>query len=250
MTAASHPALSVSGLTAGYGPLTVVWDVSLDVQPGEVVVVLGPNGAGKSSLLSAIFGAGDRSSGSVRVGEVDVSSLPYPKRRASGLGWVPEGRNPFTQLSVRDNLYVSAWLAGHRKKFDVAARDMCDRFPVLGDKFHQRAGTLSGGEQQILALARMLIQEPRVVMLDEPTVGLAPVIVDVLAATVTELKHSGVAWLVAEQNVDWLIPLTDVVHLMRGGRILRTGGPELVATREGLRSAYLGDVTAVNKEEM
>lgn len=234
------PGLATEDLTAGYGALTAVWDMCIEVRSGEVAIAVGPNGAGKSTLLGAIFGVVAARSGRVRLNGSDITKLPYPERRAAGLGWLPEGRAPFAHLTVQDNLYVSAWLAGQRRSFDAAFAELCDRFPVLGRKRSHRAASLSGGEQQIVGLARVLIQKPSVVMLDEPTTGLAPTIVQVLRDTVVDLKHRGTAWLITEQNVDWLLPIADVAYVISGGRIIGHGDAGVVATRDKLRRAYLG----------
>jgi branched-chain amino acid transport system ATP-binding protein len=230
--------LDVDGLDAGYGSLQVLWGVSLAVAPGEVAVVLGPNGAGKSTLLGAIAGDIKTSRGRVTVDGRDVSGHSSVVRLRSGLAWVPEGRNVFQHLTVRDNLRMSARLAGTLAGYDETQQMVFDLFPAMAEKINVSAGSLSGGQQQILAISRALVRKPKVALLDEPTIGLAPSIVDRLGAAIAATRASGVAWVIAEQNLGWLTDITDRTFVLQGGRITASGGRELIASREAVRAAF------------
>lgn len=230
--------LAVTGLCAGYGSLQVLWDVTLAVGQGQIAVVLGPNGAGKSTLLASIAGDVPTTAGRVVVGEDDLTAVSSAKRLKSGLAWVPEGRNVFHHLSVRDNLRISARLAGTGGLWTESEQMVFDLFPVMADKINAPAGTLSGGQQQILAIARAVVRRPRVALLDEPTIGLAPSIVDRLGSAIAATTSTGVAWLVAEQNLGWLTSITDRTYVLQGGRIASEGGPELIESREAVRAAF------------
>jgi branched-chain amino acid transport system ATP-binding protein len=230
--------LEVENLSAGYGSLQVLWGVSLTVGSGEIAVVLGPNGAGKSTLLGAISGDVRTLQGRVSVAGTDVSKRTSTARLRSGLAWVPEGRNIFLHLSVRDNLKMSARLAGMLGDYDESEQMIFELFPAMKEKIVVPAGTLSGGQQQILAISRALVRRPEVALLDEPTVGLAPSIVDRLGAAIAATRASGVSWVITEQNLGWLTDITDRTYVLQGGRITASGGPELIANREAVRRAF------------
>jgi branched-chain amino acid transport system ATP-binding protein len=230
--------LDVESLDAGYGSLQVLWNVSLAVGQGEIAVVLGPNGAGKSTLLGAVAGDVRSPRGQVVLDGTDLSGKPSTRRLRSGLGWVPEGRNVFSHLTVRDNLKMSAKLAGKLSEYDESEAMIFELFPAMAEKIGALSGTLSGGQQQILAISRMLVRRPAVALLDEPTIGLAPSIVDRLGAAIAVTKEQGVSWLIAEQNLAWLAPITDRTYVLQGGRIRARGGQELIASREAIRRAF------------
>lgn len=227
-------------LHSGYGQLQVVHGVTVSVNPGEVTTVIGPNGAGKSTLVATLAGARPLGKGSVALLDKDVSKSTLAKRLRQGLAWVPEGRNVFGHLSVRDNLYLSCYMAGIRRSFSELESQVMEEFPMLARKHRHAASSLSGGEQQILALARALVRRPAVTLLDEPTIGLAPTIVEVLAAAVQERARQGMAWIVTEQNIGWLAGLTTTVHVMVGGRFVGSGQSDLLGDRELIRRLYFG----------
>ncbi|WP_162249842.1 MULTISPECIES: ABC transporter ATP-binding protein [unclassified Nocardioides] len=227
-------------LDAGYGSLQVLWDVGLDLSAGEIGVVLGPNGAGKSTLLGAIVGDVKSGRGSVAAAGEDLTRLPSAKRLRSGLGWAPEGRNVFGHLTVRDNLRMSARLAGIRADYDELEAEVFALFPAMEQKCQALAGTLSGGQQQILAISRILVRRPVVALLDEPTIGLAPSIVEKLGEAIESTKASGVSWLIAEQNLAWLSGICERTYVLQGGRIVRVGGSEIIASRDSIREAFFG----------
>lgn len=235
-------ALTVESLNSGYGSLRVVRNAGFTVGPGDVAAILGPNGAGKSTLLATLAGALPCESGRIRLLGEDVTSRPTHQRLSIGLGWVPEGRNVFLDLSVRDNLYLSARRAGLRKEFDSVSEEVVDQFPVLARKYRNPAGSLSGGEQQILALGRLLARRPKVALLDEPSVGLGPLIVDTLAEAVARQAAAGVTWIVTEQNVEWLKAVASKTYLMSGGQIVEEDDRHGVAMGTArLRDSYFGN---------
>lgn len=230
-------ALVIEGMHAGYGSLPVLHDIGFKVDAGEILAVVGANGAGKSTLLRAIEGLISPSEGRVSVKGQDVTNIPTERRASYGLTLVPENRLCFPNLTVRDNLMLGAWSV--RRKPDI--RDVLDLFPRLESRMHQLAGTLSGGEQQMVAIGRGLMSDPSVIMLDEPSTGLAPMVVVEIMQVLNELKTRGKAILLVEQNVRASFSVADRAVVMQRGLITLRGTPgELIQLPE-VRSAYLGD---------
>lgn len=232
--------LSAKGLSAGYGQLKILRGIDLEVESGQVITVLGPNGAGKSTLMASLAGTIRAWDGQVILDNSNVTQVSYAKRMRAGLGWVPEGRNVFSRLSVRDNIYLSCFMAGLKKEYSELESQLFEEFPVLAKKHLSPAGSLSGGEQQILALARALVRRPKVTLLDEPTVGLAPTIVDVLEAAVARRAAQGMAWVITEQNVGWLQEITTTVQVILGGKVVGKGDSRLLRDRATLQELYFG----------
>jgi branched-chain amino acid transport system ATP-binding protein len=240
------PLLELASVSARYGLVQVLWGASISVGAGETVALVGPNGAGKSSLLRAIAGAIEVFEGDVLLEGESVRRLSSSKRLRSGVAWVPEGRELFPRFSVEQNLYLSARVAGcPKKEFPARLADVGEIFPFLGDRLRTPAGALSGGEQQMVAIARAIVRNPRVILLDEPSAGLAPIIVKRLGEAVTYLQGAGVAVLVAEQNVGWLTELEGRAYTIRGGHVLESGSIDLLKSRDAIRAAYLGGDPAV-----
>lgn len=208
-------ALDVTGLCAGYGPVAVLRDVSLTARPGEVTCIMGRNGAGKTTLLKAVMGLLP-CTGSVRVAGVEVAGLPAHRVPGHGLAWVPQGRRLFGPLTVAENLDVGGLLRGNRA--EVRAHVLA-LFPRLAERLGQVAATLSGGEQQMLAIARALCLEPKVLLLDEPTEGLQPSVIALIRDAVLRLKAEGVAVVLVEQRVDAVLKMADRVAFMAHGRV-------------------------------
>lgn len=233
--------LTVTGLRAGYGQAQVLHGIDLHVHEGEIVVLLGANGAGKSTTLKALSGLTDRS-GSIsfsgeRIGRLSASDIV---RR--GLGQVPEGRGTFPDLTVEENLLLGAYPTS-RSKAQVRAdmEDMVAIFPVLGERSSQRAGLLSGGEQQMLAIARALMAQPRLLLLDEPSLGLAPTITARVFQTLTELNRArGISLLIVEQNAQISLNIADYAYVLEAGNIRVHGPAATIRDDAGLRHAYLG----------
>ena len=238
------PLLEVTDLRTGYGAVPVLHGVSLAVDEGEIVAILGPNGAGKSTTLSAISGLLKPWSGSITFDGSSISGVTPAKTVAMGIAHVPEGRHVFPQLSIEENLKVGSW--AQRAK-PGAYRSNLDRvfgyFPVLSERKDQLAGTLSGGEQQMLAIGRALMSGPRMLIIDEAALGLAPVMVDRVFEIVKEIRKDGNTVLLVEQNAPVTLALADRVYLMQRGEII-AGGPAAEIRDAGVLDAYLGPLAA------
>ncbi len=227
--------LELSGVSAAYGAIEVVHDVSLSVEPGEVVALLGSNGGGKSTLMNVISGLHPPTEGTIHFDGNDVTKTDAPERVASGICAIPEGRGIFPNLTVRENLRLATY-AGV-KTADVEAIAF-DRFPRLAERKSQLAGTLSGGEQQMLALARAFVVSPKLLILDELSMGLAPLIVEDLYGRVAALASEGMALLVVEQFARTILPLANRAAIMAHGVITHVGDPATIEAE--LSSSYLG----------
>lgn len=231
--------LEIRGLSAGYGKIQVLHSVDLEVAPGTCVAVVGPNGAGKSTLLNAIAGLKRPLAGSSRFEGEDVTGLRAHALAAKGLALVPEGRHLFTSLSVVENLKVARRL-GEQRGSEFAMGEVFEMFPALGRRAEVDAGRLSGGEQQMLAIARALMLAPRLVMLDEPSIGLAPAIVSQVMDVARSLTSRSIGVLLVEQNVVEARRVADYAYVLDQGRIVRHGRGEDVLDQESLRKEYLG----------
>jgi len=237
----NEPLLQVRGLGARYGPVAVLHGVDLEVQAGELVAIVGANGAGKTTLLHCLSGLHRPSGGSIRLEGVEISRLAPHRIVAAGIGQVPEGRQVFAPLSVEDNLR----LGGYVQRRDPAwlgqrLRLVYDLFPILEERRAQLAGTLSGGQQQMLAIGRALLGRPRLLLLDEPSMGLAPLLVEEILRVVGELNRQGVTILLVEQNARAALALAQRGYVLETGRVaLAAPAAELLAD-EGVKRAYLG----------
>jgi branched-chain amino acid transport system ATP-binding protein len=233
--------LAVSGCRVAYGKVDVLHDVSLAVGEGEAVALLGPNGAGKSSLLLAIAGALRCRAGHIELDGTPLRGLPPERIAERGLCLVPERRHVFTRLTVRENLEVGLTVPRRRgdAEDDGIARQL-ERFPDLARRIEADAGTLSGGEQQQLAIARALLARPRLLVLDEPSLGLAPQVVDRLFAVIDDLRAEGVTVLLTEQQARRALELADRSYFLREGRVLFETAPGEKPSEERLRAAYIG----------
>jgi branched-chain amino acid transport system ATP-binding protein len=235
------PMLEVHELEAGYGPIRALDRVSLDVDEGELVAIIGANGAGKTTLLMAISGIVPTRGGAVRFrGESITERRPHEIMRL-GIGHSPEGRRIFPRLTVRENLELGGFTQPDRwqLKRDIAAA--CELFPVLGTRMNQLGGTLSGGEQQMLALARAIVGRPKILLLDEPSLGLAPLIVAKIFEVIASLSARGIAVVLVEQNARAALRLASRGYVLETGRITLTGnGPDLAADPR-VCDAYLGE---------
>jgi len=234
--------LEIRDLEAGYGPVRVLHGVSLDVNEGEVVAILGANGAGKSTLMGAISGLVRPTAGSIRFRDATISSLATEQITRLGLTLVPEGRRVFAKLTVLENLKMGAYARRDRTKIASDLESMLERFPVLAERRAQRAGTLSGGEQQQLAICRALMSSPQCILLDEPSLGLAPVMVDRVFDVVAELRErDGLTVVLVEQSIANALEVADRAYLVSNGRITSSGtSAEMVGAARELEAAYLG----------
>ena len=233
--------LEVEGLEVRYGPVRAVRGASFSVARGELVALLGANGAGKSSTLMAIAGAVRPAGGRVRLEGADVTGARPERMARLGVATVPETRDVFPDLTVSENLRLGAFtrrdgaaeIAGDRARF-------LDRFPILAERADQSAGTLSGGEQQMLVIARAMMARPRVLLLDEPSLGLAPVVVDRVFGMIAGLKAAGLTILLVEQNARKALSVADRAYVMRLGRIEAAGLAAELGTADALKALYLG----------
>jgi branched-chain amino acid transport system ATP-binding protein len=232
--------LEVAGLQVAYGQTLAVRDVSLRVGAGEVVAVIGPNGAGKSTTIAAIFGLVTPRCGSILFDGESLIGLSPDRIARRGLALIPEGRSIFTTLSVADNLILGAVARRDRSTQDAARDGVLNRFPVLGKLYHTPAGKLSGGEQQQLAIARALLAAPRLLILDEPSLGLAPQLVDLVFETIAGLRDDGVTVLVVEQNAARAAALADRTYILSNGLVSAHGAREEMRDAD-YASAYLGE---------
>jgi branched-chain amino acid transport system ATP-binding protein len=235
----SEPALVVEDLWVRHGAVTAVRGLSFAVERGEIVGLIGPNGAGKSSTLHAIMGAARRVAGDVRLNGRSVVGRRPEEVARSGVALVPEGRRIFADLTVAENLRLG--LAGRRTR-DGTNDDLervYELFPVISEARRRRAGTLSGGQQQQLAIARALVADPRVLLLDEPSLGLAPRLVDLVFEALTEIRDRGLAILLVEQRAQRTVALADRSHVLSNGELRLTLGPESAGDTAALVSAYL-----------
>jgi branched-chain amino acid transport system ATP-binding protein len=232
--------LALSGVTAGYGQFTALWDVSLTVAAGEAVAVVGPNGAGKTTLMRVISGLIAPRAGTVNFDGAALEGRPAHQVVAQGIAHVPEGRRIFPLLTVADNLRMGAFLPRARGQFADSLARVYALFPVLAERREQRAGSLSGGEQQMLAIGRALMSRPRLILLDEPSMGLAPVMVLRLFDLIRQVREEGYTILVVEQNVRQVLKLVDRAYLLEAGRIKMEGRADALSEQDFVRQAYVG----------
>jgi len=230
--------LEIESLRAGYGPINVLWDVSLRVEEGLTTVLLGPNGAGKSTLLRAAMGLLQVTRGDVRLRGESIRGRATHTLAELGLVLVPEGRLAFGEMPVEENLALGAYAHRRRLRVAEALERVYRLFPRLRERRRQLAGTLSGGELQMLAIGRGLMQQPRVLLIDEPSLGLAPVVIDEVYGTIGELRRRGLTILLVEQHVARATAVADRVYVLRSGQLVHAGAPGAVG-REALREAYL-----------
>ncbi len=238
--------LEIEGLCAGYGQVQVLQDLTLKVSKGQVVTLIGANGAGKTTTLRAISGMIKPMSGKVMLAGQNIAGWPSFKIAYHGLAHSPEGRHVFSTQSVRDNLLLGAYsrlsFAGKRPKGDIRGdlQRALDLFPRLHERQHQAAGTLSGGEQQMLAMARALMLNPEVLLLDEPSLGLAPILVEEVFQIIHRLKEQGVTMLLVEQFAVAALAVADYGYVMENGRIVLHGPAEQLRNDSKVQAAYLG----------
>jgi branched-chain amino acid transport system ATP-binding protein len=231
--------LSVENLTSAYGRIEVLHGVSLEVRAGEIVAIVGANGAGKTTLLRAISGVQPIMAGRISFEGKSIEFLPAHARVALGIVQVPEGRQLFAPLSVEDNLKLGAW-SRHGVDWDAELARIYQLFPVLDPLRRMAAGMLSGGQQQMLAIGRALMARPRFLLLDEPSLGLAPILVDQILATIQGFKRDGVTVLLIEQNARAALAIADRGYVLETGRITATGSAADIQSDERVRAAYLG----------
>ena len=233
--------LTLRDLAVSYGSVPAVRKVSLEIAPGELRVILGANGAGKTTVLKAILGLLRPHAGEIRFGEdIDLLRLKPHQIHGLGIAWVPEGRQLWNTLTVLDNLKLGGF--GNRDKAAVERRidEMLQRFPRLGERRHQIAGSLSGGEQQMVAIARALISAPDLLLMDEPSLGLAPLVVRDVFRLVREINDMGIAILMVEQNANQALKVAHWVYLLETGSIVESGPAATIGAKESVKDVFLG----------
>ncbi len=232
--------LEVRHLAIAYGDAPAVWDASLVVDEGELVSVIGPNGAGKSTLVNTIAGLQRPRSGVLRFAGVDLTAVPSHLVCRHGIALVPEGRRLFARMSVEENLEIGCYRAEARRVRAATLDRVYGLFPILGERRRQRAGSLSGGQQQMVAIGRALMARPRLLLLDEPSLGLAPAVVDHMFATIRAIHAEGVAILLVEQNVVRALEIADRAYVLEEGRVVAEGAPAVLRQQSRIQEAYLG----------
>jgi branched-chain amino acid transport system ATP-binding protein len=237
---AGEPLLVVEHLSVAYGKVEAVHDVSLTVAPGSIVTVIGPNGAGKTTLLASIIGLLPARGGNIRYAGLDAATLSVEQRVARGLVLVPEKRELFASMSVADNLELGAFACRRDGALRARRDEVYARFPRLADRRAQLAGTLSGGERQMLALGRALMSAPRLLMLDEPSLGLAPLVVREIFAIIAALRATGVSILLVEQNARAALQVADHGYVLETGELALSGPSEALSANPRVAATYLG----------
>ncbi|SER43229.1 amino acid/amide ABC transporter ATP-binding protein 2, HAAT family [Tranquillimonas rosea] len=234
----SEPVLIGSGMTGGYGAADILHDCTIAVEKGRISVIVGPNGAGKSTAMKAVFGMLPLRQGAVRLDGHDITGLSPQDRVAQGMAFVPQTRNIFPSMTVEENLEMGAFL----RRDDIAGtmEEVYHLFPILAEKRHQPTGELSGGQRQQVAVGRALMTRPRILMLDEPTAGVSPIVMDELFDRIIEVARTGISILMVEQNARQALEIADTGYVLVQGRNAYTGsGAELLADPE-VRRSFLG----------
>lgn len=233
----SRPLLAVDAIESGYGRVKVLHGISLEVLPGEIVCLIGPNGAGKTTLLRTISGLNRPTRGTIRFKGEEVAGLKPHQMVRRGIGHCPEGRRVF-QLSVEENL-ITGYIPGRGKSFAELRDEVYGLFPILGERRHQSAGRLSGGQQQMVAIGRALMSNPRILLCDEISLGLAPVVIRDIYAAFPKIRAGGASIVVVEQDIGQALAVADRVYCLMEGRVTLTGTPSSL-TRDAIHAAYFG----------
>ena len=235
--------LELTGIGANYGGAVALRDVSLTVGAGELVCVVGPNGSGKTTLINVIAGLHPAASGRLQLDGRELTRLAPHRFCAQGIAIVPEGRRLFTAMSVRENLDLGSYLRVPKRERKASIERMCSLFPALREKLDAPAGALSGGQQQMVAIARALMAKPRLLLLDEPSLGLSPRIVQDMFAMIARIHAEGVAMLLVEQNVALALGVADRAYVLEEGAIVACDTPQALREQPHIRRAYLGLTT-------
>ncbi|GGO86701.1 high-affinity branched-chain amino acid transport ATP-binding protein BraG [Marinobacterium nitratireducens] len=231
--------LQIEKVNTHYGPIQALHDVTVEVKKGEIVTLIGANGAGKTTLMMTICGDPKASSGRIVFDGEDITGLPTSQIMRKGLAIVPEGRRVFARLTVQENLHMGAYFRT-KAEYEESLSHVLELFPRLRERFSQRAGTMSGGEQQMLAIGRAMMSKPRMILLDEPSLGLAPIIIQQIFEIIEQLRSEGVTIFLVEQNANQALKIADRGYVLENGRVVMTGSGESLLTDENVRKAYLG----------
>jgi branched-chain amino acid transport system ATP-binding protein len=242
--------LRVRDLQVAYGAAPALWGVSLEVRRGELLSVVGPNSAGKTTLINTIAGLLRARSGVIEFDGRDITALAPHRFCAAGIALVPEGRRLFTQMSVLENLEVGSVLPQARARRKASLAQAVELFPVLAQKLKASAGSLSGGQQQMLAIARALMACPRLLLLDEPSLGLSPLVVQDMFAAIRRINDAGMTILLVEQNVTTALRIAQRAYVLDEGRIAAEGAPDDLLSRAEIQRAYLGGVAQAGPDDL
>jgi branched-chain amino acid transport system ATP-binding protein len=232
--------LTVKNLQVNYGSVQALKDISIEVKQGEIVTLIGSNGAGKSTLLKTISGLIRPKQGSITFEGKDLTSIPPEKIVSIGISHVPEGRKIFSGMTVMENLRIGAYQRKDKKGIEKDLEEVFSLFPILKDRKNQDAGTLSGGEQQMLAISRALLAKPKLIILDEPSLGLAPVIIDKVFEFIEKIRDTGITILLVEQNANLALEVSERAYVLETGEIKLTGKSSELLKDEQIMKAYLG----------
>lgn len=231
--------LEFKQVSAHYGKIQALHQVSLNIQKGEIVTLIGANGAGKTTLLSTLCGDPRASEGQILYRDVDITQLPTAKIMREDIALVPEGRRVFSRMTVEENLAMGGFFA-NRQQYQERIERVYTLFPRLHERRSQRSGTMSGGEQQMLAIGRALMSQPELLLLDEPSLGLAPIIIIQIFDTILQLREAGMTIFLVEQNANQALKLADRGYVLENGRIVLEDSGKALLANEAVRSAYLG----------
>ena len=232
--------LNLDKINVYYGAIHAIKDISIEVNEGEIVTLIGANGAGKSTTLRTISGLLKPKTGTVKFEGQDIAGLPAQGIVSLGISQVPEGRRVFANMTVMENLELGAYLRSDKKEIKEDLKSVFERFPRLAERRGQLSGTLSGGEQQMLAMGRALMSRPRLLLLDEPSMGLAPLFVKEIFSIIKEINASGTTVLLVEQNANMALSIAHKAYVLETGRIILSGDAKELAASEEVRKAYLG----------
>ena len=232
--------LNLDKINVYYGAIHAIKDISIEVNEGEIVTLIGANGAGKSTTLRTISGLLKPKTGTVKFEGQDIAGLPAQGIVSLGISQVPEGRRVFANMTVMENLELGAYLRSDKKEIKEDLKSVFERFPRLAERRGQLSGTLSGGEQQMLAMGRALMSRPRLLLLDEPSMGLAPLLVKEIFSIIKEINASGTTVLLVEQNANMALSIAHKAYVIETGRIILSGAAKELAASEEVRKAYLG----------
>lgn len=231
--------LEIQNLSAGYNELEVLKEINIVVNPDEIVALIGPNGAGKSTVIKSVFSIADITQGKIIFKGKDITQLKTHELLEIGISYVPQGRINFDTLTVQENLLMGAELIKDKEIIDKNIQRVCEKFPILKDKKNDFAFTLSGGQQQMLALGRALMQSPSLLMLDEPSLGLSPKLQKELFIMLKKLKEDGISLMIVEQNAKKAIEIADRTYLLEDGKIALTGNKDIIKHQK-IKQVYLG----------
>lgn len=232
--------LKITNLNVSYGAIHAIRDVSLEVRDGEIVSLIGANGAGKTTTLHTITGLKRPVSGTMELDGNNLLSIPAHKIVTLGMAHVPEGRHVFTQMTVEENLQMGAYIRNDKSQIQRDMDDVYVKFPRLRERKNQTAGTLSGGEQQMLAIGRALMSKPKILLLDEPSMGLSPLLVKEIFKIIQELNEAGITILLVEQNAKMALSIADRAYVLETGHVVMSGSAKDMMENDEVRKAYLG----------